>query len=163
MSETVEFFTHARPTYSERLAKLAGVVGQLSASTGGGIPQRLPDAHALAASLAMARCGRRDIGPEIVASIYCGTDLWRSRIVSELVSAWMQTVRAARHHAQALPVVAGHSYEGAVYGGECNPLWADNLGIKKPLYSLLVELGTGMLLTAAEDCVARAARKYYRD
>ena len=163
MNETVEVFTHAKPTYAERLAKLAGVVGQLSVSTGGGIPQRLPDAHALAASLAMARCGKRDIGPEIVASIYCGTDLWRPRIVSELVSAWMQTVRAARNYAKVLPVVARHAYECAVYDYERLDLGAENLGIKKPVYTMLVELGTGMLLTAAEDCVARAARKYYRE
>ena len=163
MNEPLEVFTHAKPTYAERLAKLAGVVGQLSASTGGGIPQRLPDAHALAASLAMARCGPRDIGPEIVASIYCGTDLWRPRIVSELVSAWMQTVRAARHHAKALPIVAGHSYDGAVYGAPCNALWAENLGMQQPMYVRLMEMGENILLTAAEDCVARAARKYYRD
>ena len=163
MNEPLEVFTHAKPTYAERLAKLAGVVGQLSASTGGGIPQRLPDAHALAASLAMARCGKRDIGPEIVASIYCGTDLWRPRIVSELVSAWMQTVKVARNYAKALPIVARHAYNGAVYGDILNELWAENLGIKKQVYTMLVELGTGMLLTAAEDCVARAARKYYRD
>ena len=163
MSETVEVFTHARPTYSERLAKLAGVIGQLGAAPGGGVANRLPDAHALAASLAMARCGSRDIGPEIAAAIYCGTDLWRPRIVAELVSAWMQTVKVARNYAKALPIVARHAYNGAVYGDILNELWAENLGIKKQVYTMLVELGTGMLLTAAEDCVARAARKYYRD
>ena len=162
MNEPLEVFTHTRPTYSERLAKLAGVVGQLSASTGGGIPQRLPDAHALAASLAMARCGSRDIGPEIVASIYCGTDLWRPRIVSELVSAWMQTVKVARNYAKALPIVAGHAYECAVYDHEGLDIWAANLDMKQEVYSMLVKLGVGMLLTAAEECVARAARKYYR-
>ena len=163
MNEPLEVFTHAKPTYAERLAKLAGVVGQLSASTGGGIPQRLPDAHALAASLAMARYGNRDIGPEIAAAIYCGTDLWRPRIVAELVSAWMQTVKVSRDYPKVLPIVAGHAYAGAVYAAECEPLWAENLGIKRVVYTMLVELGTGMLLTAAEDCVARAARKYYRD
>ena len=161
MTET-EVFTHERPGFAERLAKLAGTIGQMSVSTGGQT-KHIPDAHALAASLAMARRGSRDIGPEIAAAIYCGTDLWRPRIVSELVSAWMQTVRAARNYAKVLPVVAGHAYECAVYDYERLDLWAENLGIKKPVYTMLVELGTGMLLTAAEDCVARAARKYYRD
>ena len=162
MSET-EVFTHARPSYAERLAKLAGTIGQLSVSTGGGKPQQLPDAHALAASLAMARRGSRDIGPEIAAAIYCGTDLWRPRIVSELVSAWVQTIPASRAYSKALPSVAGHAYRSAVYGEQFDPIWARNLGIKGSLYAVLLSSGTQKLLAAAEDCVARAARAYYRN
>lgn len=158
-----EVFTHARPSYAERLAKLAGTIGQLSVSTGGGKPQQLPDAHALAASLAMARRGSRDIGPEIAAAIYCGTDLWRPRIVAELVSAWMQTVTASRAYPKVLPIVAGHAYRSAVYGERFEALWAQNLGVKAPVYTMLVSLGTNMLLCAAEDCVARAALAYYRN
>ena len=161
MSDT-EVFTHERPGFAERLAKLAGTIGQMSVSTGGQT-KHIPDAHALAASLAMARRGSRDIGPEIAAAIYCGTDLWRPRIVSELVSAWVQTVTAARAYPKVLPIVGGHAYMSAVYGDTFDALWAQNLGIKPAVYTMLVSLGTNMLLCAAEDCVARAARAYYRN
>ena len=155
-----EVFTHAKPDFAERLAKLAGTIAGMALTPGSGSTGSLPDAHALAAALAMARRGARDIGPEIAAAIYCGTDLWRPRIVAELVSAWMQTVRVARKYPKTLPLVAGHAYIAAVHAHPAE--WREDLGMIRPVYTMLVSLGESMLLRAADDCVLRAARHYYR-
>ena len=151
-------FSHARPDFAERLGKLSGQIAGLALTphSGGGSPD-IPDAHALAAALAFARRGQRDIGPEIVAAIYCECDLWRPRITAELASALIQTDKVAQGLTPHLLEIARACYESVVHHQDRGA--PEHVSPHK--YRWVWTLGTASLWNAASNTLAYAARAYH--
>lgn len=147
-----------RSSYAERLAKLGGQIAGLGLTPGthSGTAE-LHDAHALAMSLAFARRGPRDIGPEIVVALYCGFDGWRPRIVAELASALLQTSKLAQRHEAHIVAISRCAYESAVFGSQFKP----PKGCHPGPYRALLRDATAVLWNAANNTLSHAARAYY--
>lgn len=109
MSDT---FSNERAGYAERLARLAGgttwrePIGGYSTSA-----DNMPDVHALAASLAFARQGPNDIGPDVAFAVICKKMTHRERVVMKLADALLGLAgHVAERCADSLPQVAAASY-----------------------------------------------------
>jgi hypothetical protein len=136
-------FSTVRAGFMERVAELAGgttyrmpVGGQ---GTGG---DRMPDAHAIAASLAYARRGPTDIGPDIAVAIATGSVAHRTRIVMELSAALLAcTGRVGDRAAHFLLTISAHCY--LCVTGTTNV--ERPLGVSERDYTLLRSMGEGIL------------------
>lgn len=148
----------ARPDFAERVGKLAGQISgwQLTPGAGRGIAN-VPDAHAIAMALAFARRGPRDIGPEIVAAIYCGFDGWRPRIVAELASALLQTSRLAQQHERHILAISRSAYESALHGIHYKP----PKGCHPASYRAIQRDASAILWGAANNTLSAAAHAYF--
>ncbi|MDE2471666.1 MAG: hypothetical protein KGL35_23800 [Bradyrhizobium sp.] len=156
---TTDLFSNERAGFLERLARLSGGTTWREPAGGGGSSDWLPDTHALAASLAYARRGEHDIGPDIIVCIVCQAEHLRPRIVAELTAALrVECGRVARRNANTLPAIASHAYLAVVYGHNLKP---PAQGIRAHDYLLLTRMGEATLWSAAEQSLRLAERAYY--
>ncbi len=153
-----DIYTHERAGFAERLGRLAGRAQQYEPRAGRSAGTSLPDEHAIAACLAMARRGPTDIGPDIAAAIYCQSTAHRGRIVGELTAALAATVRCARKYPHQLPLIAAQSYLlVATMQDPVRPI-----GVSSRDFEALVSFGASILWQAATDALRRAERAYFR-
>lgn len=154
----IDAFSNERASFAERLARLAGGTTWREPIGGYGTKSdNLPDVHALAASLAFARNGKNDIGPDLVMSIICQMPSNLVRITTELAAALLAASgRIGEDNADELPIVASRSYRHLVTGEP----------VKKPVgmndrdWILLHGLACRMLWDAVTVSVRRAERAY---
>jgi len=156
--DQVDIYTHERAGFAERLGRLAGRAQQYEPRAGRGTHGSLPDEHAIAACLAMARRGPTDIGPDIAAAIYCQSHAHRGRIVGELTAALAATMRAARKYPHQLPLIAAQSYLLVLGVDEARR----PIGVSARDFEALVSFGASILWQAATDSLRRAESAYYR-
>ena len=104
-------YSAERAGYAERLARLAGGTTYREPVGGYGTPSDyMPDVHAMAASLAFARRGKADIGPDVALAVICRKMAYRRKVATELAA-------ALREHsvllAECQTAMLGHLYETA--------------------------------------------------
>ncbi|MDE2470258.1 MAG: hypothetical protein KGL35_16290 [Bradyrhizobium sp.] len=157
--EKTDLFSTERAGFAERLARLTGGTTWREVGHGGHNGDPMPDAHSLAASLAFARRGSHDIGPDILSAIVCQAEYLRPRIVTELTAALVaECGRVAKRNANTLPAIASHAYLAVVYGHNLKP---PAQGIRAHDYLLLTRMGEATLWAAAEQSLRLAERAYY--
>ena len=152
-----DLFSTERAGFLERLAGLSGRTTWREPAGGAHYTGGVPDAHALAASLAYARRGEHDIGPDILVCVACQTEHRRPRIVAELAAALVaECGRVAKRNQHALPAIAARAYMGVVYGKHYTP----PSGVRMHDYLLLSRMGEATLWQAAEQSLRLAERAY---
>lgn len=151
-------YSAERAGYAERLARLAGGTTYREPVGGYGTPSDyMPDVHAMAASLAFARRGEADIGPDVAFAVICRKMAHRRKVVTELAAALLASGgRAGERCAYYLPQIASACYSHVVTG-EPRAVVA---GIAERDWVILSSMGVGLLWDAVSVSVRRAEYAY---
>lgn len=151
-------YSAERAGYAERLARLAGSTTWREPMEGHATRgDHLPDVHAMAASLAFARRGEADIGPDVALAVICRKMAHRRKVVTELAAALLASGgRAGERCADYLPQIAAACYSHVVTG---EPI-AVVAGIAERDWEILSSMGTGLLWDAVSVSVRRAEYAY---
>lgn len=158
------FEGNSRPTFRERVYALAGH-GTWREPTGAGTShvRQIPADHLVAAALSFGRAGPQDFGPDIAMDMATGVaGHWRT--VCERLGALVCADRGgrgspAKRGGPWAAHIAVAAYNAVVRGWEV-PEAPD--GLAKDDWEQLVLFGCLLLEHAAEDALARAARKHRR-
>ena len=151
-------YSTVRAGFAERLARLAGGTTFREPVGGHSVKaDNMPDVHAMAASLAFARQGDGDIGPDVAFAVICQRMTHRRRVVSEMTAALLaQGGRPGERCADYLPQIAASCYVHVVTG---NP--AERVeGPDERDWLILSSMGAGLLWDAVTVSVRRAERAY---
>lgn len=155
------FEAHAPPSFRERVAALVG--GTTWREPGAGArtgPPPLPAAHAVAATLGMARRSPADISPDIAIDIALGTTAHYQRVCEwmgrELSKDRCVAVDRCRAHLGWIAVVA---YRAVVLGDMVPPAPE---GCPERQYGELVLYSIIVLQNQADDALHLAARRWGR-
>ena len=153
-----DVFSTERAGFAERLARLAGGTTYREPMGGHGTKSdHIPDVHAMAASLAFARRGASDIGPDVAMAVICRKMAHRRRVVTELAAALLaQSGRVGERCADYLPQIAAACYSNVVTGEALErPEGPDDRD-----WEILSAMGTGLLWDAVSVSVRRAEYAY---
>lgn len=153
-----DVYSNERAGYAERLARLAGGTTWREPLQGNGTKQdNLPDVHALAASLAFARSGPNDIGPDVAFAVICQRPTHRERVVVKLAEALMNLAgHVAERCADSLPQVAAACY-AHVCSGQHVPR---PQGLAERDWEILSAVAVSQLWDAVSVSVRRAEYAY---
>lgn len=151
-------YSTERAGFAERLARLAGGTTWREPVGGYGTKSdNLPDVHALAASLAFARRGRDDIGPDVAMAVICRVPAHRQRVVTELAAALLaESGRVGERCADHLPIVAARCYMHVCIGSPAE----QPEGVDERDWAILGAMACRLLWDAVTVTVRRAERAY---
>lgn len=157
-SSTIDPFSTERAGFAERLARLAGSTTWREPMGGYGTSSdSMPDVHALAASLAFARTGPDDIGPDVAYAVICRRMAQGERVVAKLSGALLHLAgRAGERCADSLPMVSAECYAHVCTGQPMTK--PDELAERDWL--ILSAIGVGQIWDAVAVSVRRAERAY---
>jgi len=150
-------YSNDRPSFIERLAKLAGGPTYRTPAAGKtNEPAPLPDAHAIAAALSFARRGPDDIGPDVAYCWVLQRDDYRHKVARKLEDALRcHQFRSVHMHR----LTAAYAAWDALISGEIAPRPAG----AKPIYDTMLLVACKVLHDAAWDTLAEAERRYIRE
>lgn len=151
-------YSTERAGFAERLARLAGgttwrePMGGYSTSS-----DNMPDVHALAASLAFARRGANDIGPDVAMAVICRVPAHRERVVTELAAALLaESGWVGERCVDQLPMVAAQCYMHVCTGEPST----QPEGVTERDWGILEAMGCRLLWDAVTVSVRRAEHAY---
>lgn len=153
-----DVYSNERAGYAERLARLAGGTTWREPMQGHGTKMdNLPDVHALAASLAFARQGPDDIGPDVAFAIICQKPTHRERVVAKLSEALLKLAgHVAERCADHLPQVSA-----ACYAHVCSGQYVQAPdGVGERDWEILSAVAVNQLWDAVSVSVRRAEYAY---
>lgn len=153
-----DIYSAERAGYAERLARLAGSTTYREPMEGHATrSDYMPDVHAMAASLAFARRGENDIGPDVALAVICRKMAHRRRVVTELAAALLaQGGRPGERCADALLEIAAACYVHVVTGDPLERVPE----ITERDWEILSAMGAGLLWDAVAVSVRRAEYAY---